>query len=930
MRTLIFTAAALFCLCFSINAEPFPAEQIEFFESSIRPVLAEHCVECHSAQKAESELRLDHRDGAVLGVEAGLLTAIRHGEGKEPMPHKGDKLPADAIAAFERWVELGMPWPDKVAIQPNRDLRDHWSLKPVKRTELPDDSGHPIDHFIRQQLLARGLEPAPPADRHTLVRRLYYDLTGLPATFDDQQRFADAPIEQIVDELLVSKHYGERWARHWMDVARYSDVKGYEAGGRERRFIYSYTYRDWLIRSLNADMPYDQFVLYQLAAEQLADDAKKEHWAAMGFLTLARNGRPEEVIDDRIDTTFRGLMGLTVGCARCHDHKFDPIPTRDYYSLYGVFNNSIPPGEPPLIREPKDSKEYQAYLGGLAKVEKGVSDFRDPRLAEMAKKFPELANRQSQLEGKFAREDKNTLRDLRTKVDKYIADSPSAPDRALVLHDRKPPAPSVIFVRGNPSNRGDKVEPRFLSAIAGDEAAPFATGSGRLEMAKAIIAADNPLTARVIVNRVWAWHFGEGLVTTPSDFGHQGEPPSHPALLDWLATWFMDNGWSLKKLHRLILTSETWRQSSNHPNANQQLLVDSENRFLWRSNRQRLDFEQLRDSVLAVSGDLNPKMFGRSVKIERAPYPFRRTVYAYVDRQNLPELFKTFDFASPQAHAAKRPYTTIPPQALFTLNHPFMIRQAQQLIAKAGDAAPETRIGALYQAVFGREPTVSELASGKTFVLAQIEDFKTDPLRRNKQTATAWQYGHGDFDPETKTGNFVPFAHYDGKTKRWQIGQEYPLKDNPLSYAGLHVRGGHPGSGPKGDTVIRWTAPEDIVVNVSGLIERASEHSDPVRGRVVKNGQLLLVEAVCQPASSAPTNLTGIELKRGDTIDFLVDDFGNSSHDSYAWAPVIRNATRPSEKWGYGEEFGGPGQFAQPWAIYAQALLSTNEFVFLD
>ncbi|MFT5467717.1 MAG: hypothetical protein ACI8UO_002824 [Verrucomicrobiales bacterium] len=903
-------------------AEPFPADQIEFFETEIRPVLAEHCVECHGTLKAESGVRLDERAEVLKAIEEGLLASVRHEEKAEPMPHEKPKLSSESIASLERWIELGVPWPEKFVIDPDRNLLDHWSFKPLHLTELPKDAAHPIDHFIRQQMLASELEPAPPADRQTLVRRLFFDLIGLPPSFEDQQKFADAPVAKIIDDLLASKHYGERWGRHWLDVARYSDVKGYEAGGRERRFIYSYTYRDWVIRSLNADMPYDQFVLYQLAAEQLTDESSKEHLAAMGFMTLSLNGRRHEVIDDQIDTTFRGLMGLTVSCARCHDHKFDPIPTRDYYSLYGVFNNSIPPGEPPLIREPGNSPEFQKYLEGLAVVEKAVDDFRAPKLAELAKQFPEIANRETQLEAKLPREDKNSLRDLRTKVDKFIADSPAAPDRALVLHDRKPPSASFVFVRGNPSTRGDKVDPRFLTAIVGENPKPFETGSGRLEMAKAIVDSKNPLTARVIVNRVWAWHFGEGLVSTPSDFGHQGELPSHPKLLDWLAGWFMENGWSLKKLHRLILTSKTWQQSSEHPKATQQLLVDAENRLLWRTNRRRLDFEQMRDSVLKVSGDLNPKMFGRSVKIENFPYPFRRTVYAYIDRQNLPELFKTFDFASPQAHTPKRAYTTIPTQALFTLNHPFILRQANQVIARVGDAKPDERIRGIYKSVFGREPSASELASGKSFVLGQIDEFKIDPLRQNKQTATVWQYGHGE-------GEFKPFSHFDGKTKRWQFGAEYPVKGDPISYAGLHQTGGHPGGGEDGPTVIRWMADDDFVVNVSGLIERKSDQGDPVRGRILKNGQQLL-EAVCQPASSISTNLDGIEVKRGDTLDFVIDEFGNGSFDGYSWAPVIRDSVDPSQKWEYGEDFGGPGKWATPWAIYAHALIATNEFIFVD
>ncbi len=934
----------------TLQADPNAAQHADFFETSIRPLLANSCVECHGEQRAEAGLRLDTREGILKGGDFGkvvklsdprsssLLLAVRH-EGEEQgisnMPEDKPRLGNPEIEALTRWLELGMPWPDhgdaKAAIAAKNDLRDHWSFKPLQVSTPPKGAKNPIDAFILQSQKEKNLKPAPKADKYTLIRRAYFDMVGLPPSYEDIQKWEKQPLDKLYQHLLDSPHYGERWGRHWLDVARYSDVKGYEAGGRERRFVYSFTYRDWVIRALNEDMPYDKFLLYQIAAEQLIDEKSKEHLAAMGFLTLARSGSAHLVIDDQIDTTFRGLMGLTVSCARCHDHKFDPIPTRDYYSLYGVFKNSVEPEEAPILREPDDTPEFRTYKAKLDELQKEVDDFLAPKLAEQAEKFPNIANRPFQLEAKLDREAKVELRNLRNKVDKFIANSEFAPDRALILKDTENPSDANIFVRGNPGNRGDRVPRQFLSVVAGPDQQPFQKGSGRLEMAQAIADHDNPLTARVLVNRVWMHHFGKGLVTTPSDFGHQGELPSHPALLDWLANWFMDNGWSLKKLHTLILTSDTWQQASIHPDAHKQQLIDPENRMLWHFNRQRLDFESMRDSYLAVNGSLDEKLFGRSVEIEDAPYPTRRTVYAFIDRQNLPPVFKTFDFANPQEHTPKRAYTTVPTQGLFTLNHPFILENARKTVAHAGlhdISKPQDRINALYKAVYGREPDPLEMELSMKFIVSQSQEQREDPLAGQRQNATPWQYGYGNYDVETKKGDFTKFEVWD--KDQWQPTDEYPVKNSPLSYLNLHDGGGHPGSGPTHASVIRWTAPFDVTISVEGELARSSDKGDPVRGRIVKNSSTLLKEAVCEPAKSAATDLTTIPMAKGDTLDFYVDCFGNTSFDSYSWAPIIRNVDAVGEKWDYNEQFSGPSRPATVWEMYAQALLATNEFMFVD
>ena len=937
MRLLIlFLFLPLFC-----EAQPFSAEHVEFFERSIRPVLAERCVECHGKVRAESGLRLDTRADALKGGEMGivvdlknpssskLLVAVRHAGAAEKirdMPKNGPKLADDEIAALQRWIELGLPWGAEAApVLSKKDPLNHWSLKPLRVDQAVPEGAHPIDFFVQANLQKKRLTQAPRTDSRTLVRRVYFVLTGLPPTKEELDAWSQEPLEKLIDHLVLSPHYGERWARHWMDVARYSDVRGYTAGGKERRFVYAYAYRDWLIRAFNADLPYDQFVKLQLAAEQIVKGDNRADLAAMGFLTLTDDAaRREIMIDDQIDATFRGLMGLTVSCARCHDHKFDPIPTKDYYSLYGIFDNSVAPPEAPLLKTPPDSPEYRKYVADLAEKEKAIDDFLEPRLAELAVQFPDLANRPIQLEDKMERDEKNKLRDLRTKRDKFVADSPHAPDRALILQDREKPGTARVFIRGNPGNRGEQVKAHFLTAVAGDEAPVFTKGSGRLELANAIVDTKNPLTARVMVNRVWMHHFGQGLVRTPSDFGIQGQTPDQPELLDWMADWFMRNGWSVKKLHRLILTSATWQQSSVHPKQSKQELVDSENRLLWRANIRRVDFETMRDSLLAVSGQLNPRLFGRSVEIHEEPFPPRRTLYAYIDRQNLPQVFSTFDFASPQAHVAQRSYTTVSTQALFTLNSPFLLEQSKHIAALPGltAAADAEAVTKLYHRIFGREPSAEEVTLGTAF----LENQRIAPPGANTQTMSAWQYGFAKRDPETGAEPFEPFAEW--SSNRWQPEKVYP-SPGPLSHTSLHVKGGHPG--PRGTaTVARWTAPEALTIKLDGTLRKPTPKGDGVRARLMKNGNELLAEIICEPGQSVATKFGPFDVAAGDTVDFRLDAMERHDFDAYEWSPVVQTASGPPQAWEYSRDYGGPADFATPLEVYAQALVSTNEFAFVD
>ena len=928
----------------------FVPAQIEFFEKKVRPLLAESCLDCHTGTKSKVGLELNHREGWLSGsdyrkvvdlkepAKSVLIRAVSHSgeKGIPSMPEKGNKLSAEAVATLTEWIAMGLPWPtEKAKSDAAADPRQHWSYLPVKPALLPADAGHPIDHFIHKAQAAAGVVPAPRADRATLYRRLHFDLLGLPPKFEELKRFVEDPrpddeaYEALVDHLLASPHYGERWARLWMDLARYADTKGYEGAGRERRFIFSYTYRDWLIKAFNEDLPYDKFLLYQFAGEQLVDanGPDKRHLAALGFLSLSKNGSQDEILDDRIDTTFRGTMALTVSCAKCHDHKFDPVSTKEYYSLYGIFLNSLTV-DTPTIGEPKPGPEYDAYLKGLAENQKKIDDFLNPILEKLKKEHPTLANNPGALMGKVDREDRRKLTNLEGGRDKFIADSGMEPDKAIILRDREKPINQHVFIRGNPGRPGELAPRQFLS-IASENGAvkPFAKGSGRLEMAQSIVHPANPLTNRNIVNRVWMWHFGEGIVRTVDDFGIQGERPDHPELIDWLAHWFAENGSSVKKLHRLILTSETWKQQSSNAKTTENMLIDAENRLLWKFKKKRLELEQMRDGMLDVSQNLDPAMFGRPVEILDPGYKNRRSVYAFIDRQNLNPTFRNFDFSNPQETTGKRQNTTIPMQALFTLNNSFVMDQAE-ILAKKSEATPD-RIAALHRAVFAREPSESDRQLGESFIGA----FGGETSAMGKrQTNTEWSYGWGDLEPATKKIVFHPFVHWVKNV--WQVGAERPLKNDPLSYLFADNNGSaHPGHTARESLIYEWRAPDDLVVAVSGEIFRPNVgKGNGIRVKVATTKDGVLYDQILVPAKEKmAVNLAEVKIAKNECLYFIVDPHEkDSSFDSVRWNPQITDLGGHWPRWGMAESYSGPATPSSTWGAYAHALLNTNRFLFID
>jgi hypothetical protein len=746
-RLFSWMVAVLLGLPMSVSAQPTAPEKaklLEFFETKVRPVLAEHCYACHGGKKQQGGVRLDSRAAAVKTGDDGaavvpghpdkslLVRALRY-EGEIKMPPKA-KLPQAVIDDLTTWIQLGAVWPDEknITTKGGVDASKHWAFQPVRKPDvpkvsLPEWAANPVDALVLAKLDAKGLKPNAPADRRTLLRRLKFDLLGIPPTYDEVKAFesdtSPNAFEKRVDQYLASPQYGERWARHWLDVARYADTKGY-VFQEERRYAYAYAYRDWVIKAFNDDLPYDQFLVQQLAADRLvaAKQAPASSQAAMGFLTLGRRflNNSHDIIDDRIDVVSRGLMGLTVACARCHDHKYDPIPTKDYYSLYGVFSSSTEPKDLPLLGEPEKTPEYVAFQGKVQELEKAVTEFKDKNKKELDAK-----NRKFQ----------DDLRALQKKVDGFKATSPFAPARGMVLVDSPNPGNARVLNRGNPGNPGAVVPRQFLEVLSGPKREPFKDGSGRLELARAVASKDNPLTPRVFVNRVWLHHFGAPLVSTPSDFGVRSDPPSHPELLDYLAAQFVEDGWSIKKLHRRIVLSRVYQMSSDdHPQA---AAADAENRLLARANRRRLEFESLRDSLLAVSGQLDTKLYGPAVDLTKAPFPTRRTIYGFIDRQNLPGLFRTFDFASPDATNPQRYQTTVPQQALFLLNHPFVQEQAKKILARpdVADADRTAKIQKLHRLLYARDADADEVRLGLRF----IETTATTPGLPRAVSLSEWE-----------------------------------------------------------------------------------------------------------------------------------------------------------------------------------------------
>ncbi len=731
-----------------VAAEPKP-EDLRFFEMKIRPLLAENCFKCHGAEKQKGGLRLDRAEGIADGGVSGeplvdakkpessaLMRAVRHAEGVAKMPPSG-KLTDAEIADLESWVRRGAPFPAATKVERRLESR-HWAFQPI-RSENDSD----LDRFVQAKLTAAGLKPAPSADKRTLIRRATFDLTGLPPTPEEIADFlADesrTAFENVIDRLLASSAYGERWGRHWLDVARYADSNGLD---ENVAFGNAWRYRDYVVRSFNADKPYDRFLMEQIAGDLLLD-AGIDGVIATGFLALGPKVLAEvdekkmeyDIVDEQVDTLGRTVMGLTLGCARCHDHKFDPISAADYYGLAGVFVSTKT-----MEHFKKVARWHEVSLATPSELQRQAD--HDAAVAKLKDAIKALT-------GKSDDDSKAQLKTLKEKLAALEKVAPELPSALAVVEGKPTDVP--VFKRGNHLTPGELVKRRFPIVLAGESQPELPNDrSGRLELAKWLVDPKHPLTARVMVNRVWRWHFGKGLVRSVDNFGLLGEPPTHPELLDWLAMIFIKDGWSLKKLHKRIMLSATYRQSSRFDPAAG--TADPDNRLLWRANVQRLEAEAIRDSLLAVSGDLDRTIGGPSLAhVKNRGYLFdhtskdltsyataRRSIYLPVVRNNLYDVFQLFDAPDATVPNGDRATTTVPTQSLFFLNSDLASHAADSLAGRIlAKHAPEERVQSLFELVYGRPPSETERKQLLSNV-AEFESAYANETDAAKRTRKAW------------------------------------------------------------------------------------------------------------------------------------------------------------------------------------------------
>jgi hypothetical protein len=770
---------------FSARADAAPDVRAgRFFESEVRPLLAARCQKCHGPRQQKGGLRLDSRDAVLKGgntgpavvpgnvVESLLIEAVNH-ESLEMPPPPEKPLSSREIATLTEWVKQGAPWPETSGSASVRtpgaisdDDRAYWAFQPLGRPPVPEvpDRGwsrNPIDRFIAQKLKAEGLSPAPEVDPRVMIRRASYDLTGLPPSSSEVEAFqADASptaYEALIDRLLASPRYGERWGRHWLDLARYAESDGH---GADRYRPEAWRYRDYVVHAFNDDMPYDRFILEQLAGDEVAP-GDFPALTATGFLRhwIYENNQREIrevraiILNDVTDVTADVFLGLGFGCARCHDHKFDPILQRDYYRLQAFFTPMLPrddritASDAQIARFQHAQARWEAATAEIRArietLEQPVRQFlqdREIRLLPQDLKdiYRKRADEQTPLErqltalidrlkdgagrgldGQFKlMEDKEKRwKALRQELAAYDDLKPEPLPAPLVVGDVGPEAPPTLLPGSD-----EAVPPGFPTILGGEDppiepppGAPHSTGR-RATLARWIASPANPLTARVIVNRLWQQHFGTGLVATASDFGRLGEPPSHPELLDWLAHRLIDEGWRLKPLHRLIMTSATYRQSALHPGALAARSNDPHNRWLWRMNIRRLDADQIRDTVLAISGELDPRPGGPSVE---SALP-RRTIYTKLVRYSPEPLLQAFDAPDGFASTPVRDTTTTATQALQLLNGPWALTRAEALATRLlSKAEGKNIVECAYRLVLGRLPDPRESAAALRFLRDQ-------------------------------------------------------------------------------------------------------------------------------------------------------------------------------------------------------------------
>ncbi len=782
------TLAVLMSMLFASTsraAEP-DAAAVEFFEKKIRPLFVAHCIECHG-KKEHGGLLLDSREGWMTGGDSGpavvpgdpekslLIRAVRQVDKDLKMPPK-QKLSDTEIADLETWVKNGAADPrsslktNDLSAKPRYGIsleegRKFWSYQTVTDPAVPTvkDQSWPrtaVDNYILHRMESAGVVPVPSADPRTLLRRVTFDLTGLPPTPAEMDAFlADSStqaFERVVDRLLSSARYGERWGRHWLDVVRYSDTCG---NASDYPVPQAHKYRDWVIRAFNRDLPYDQFLRDQIAGDLLPSDNDADRYeriVATGYLAIARRfggdrmGEHHLTLEDTIDNLGRGILGSSVSCARCHDHKFDPITMSDYYGLYGIFESTRFPF--PGAEVDKRQSDFVALMSPTeieallaphrTKMAALEAEVKALEVADAdAKKLPESPEKKAAVDAAA-----KNLAEARQKHKAAAAEAPQVNNAYAVAEGTA--ANTKLQLRGDPKRLGNEVTRHFPAILGGQELSKDVPGSGRLQLADWILNPQNPLTARVMVNRIWQYHFGRGLVTTPNDFGLRGQAPTHPELLDFLASRFVEQKWSIKSMHKLILLSHTWRLSSSTalesaPQHAKNVELDPNNDVYWHFNRARLDAEAIRDSLLFVGNDLDESPAGTHPFPPQSTWgwtqhnPFvanydsrRRSVYLMQQRLKRNPYLALFDGADPSSSTAVRFMSTTPLQALFAMNDPLAhaqsVKFAERLMASSSDEA--VRISVAYQLAFGRPPQPDEQKACVEFLnlyLARLGELNT-------------------------------------------------------------------------------------------------------------------------------------------------------------------------------------------------------------
>ncbi|WP_010586750.1 PSD1 and planctomycete cytochrome C domain-containing protein [Schlesneria paludicola] len=762
---IVIVVSVLVLPCASWADVEVSTEEIRFFETSIRPLLVDKCHKCHGADKQWGSLRLDSRETILTGGDSGpaiapgapgeslLIRAVSHTDDNVKMPPK-EKLTDQQIADLTRWVSMGAPYPASAAAKGKYRDPNHWSFQPLQRPAVPLTQNSTwgrgsLDQFILNRLERENLVPAERADKRTLIRRATFDLTGLPPTPDEVEAFLqdDRPDadERLFDRLLAAPAYGERWGRHWLDVARYADSNGLDENIAHGN---AWRYRDYVISSFNEDRSFDQFLLEQLSGDLLTattDADRHRMLVATGFLAIGPKVLAEvdeskmrmDIIDEQIDAVGRAFLGLTLGCARCHDHKFDPILTADYYGLAGIFKSTRTMDQYTKIAQwhenptptPEILAQKAVHDADVAKKKETLQSFTEKADGLVkASLTPEQAVPEK-LEDRYPDATKSELKLLRDELAAFEKLAPVIPSAMGVTEDAI--VDVAIHIRGNPQKLGDVVSRRVPDVVAGVTPPQFAaTSSGRLELARWLVNPEHPLTSRVLVNRLWRWHFGKGLVRTPDNFGMLGEQASHPDLLDWLARETMRQGWSLKALHRQILGSSVYQLDSR---ANHDLIEhDPENRLFGRANIKRLEAEAIRDSLIAIGGGLDRTLGGSLLKVKNREFFFdhtskdltdyhsrRRSVYQPIVRNNVYDVLLLLDYPDAAVPSGDRVTTTIAPQALLMMNSDLVASSstefARDLLAEPA-SDDSARVIRAYEIALGRVPSRDEITESLQFV----------------------------------------------------------------------------------------------------------------------------------------------------------------------------------------------------------------------